>query len=286
MDSLRANKHDSCFPMDGISLKRHLNQNKRAYGTAILTASPLWPPMVKKTGIDFVFIDTEHIALDRSELSWMCRTYSALGLPPLVRVPSPDPYQACQVLDGGAVGLIAPYIESPEQVRELVGAVKFRPLKGDRLESFLNGDSELEPELQEYLEVKNQKHILLINIESQPALDQLDAILSVPGLDGILIGPHDLSCSLGIPEQYDHPKFQAAIKTIIQTARSKRLIAGNHFCEDASLHTEWAKFGENLIVRSNDLYLFSRALRQEINTMKVELGDTVTTDENEDNLVI
>jgi 4-hydroxy-2-oxoheptanedioate aldolase len=100
--------------MDGISLKQYLDQNNRAYGTAILTASPLWPPMVKKTGVDFVFIDSEHIALDRSQLSWMCRTYSALGMPPLVRIPSPDPFQACQVLDGGAVGLIAPYIESPE----------------------------------------------------------------------------------------------------------------------------------------------------------------------------
>ena len=272
--------------MDGISLKQHLNQNKRAYGTAILTASPLWPPVVKKIGIDFVFIDTEHIALDRSELSWMCRTYSALGLPPFVRIPSPDPYQACQVLDGGAAGLIAPYIESPEQVRDLVGAVKFRPLKGQRLESFLKGDTKLEPELLNYLETKNQKHILLINIESQPALDNLDSILSVPGLDGVLIGPHDLSCSLGIPEQYDHPKFHAAIKTIIQTARSKGLIAGNHFCENASLHTEWAKSGENLIIRSNDLYLFSRALRQEINTMKNELGDTVNADDTQDDLVI
>ncbi|MDA7620687.1 aldolase/citrate lyase family protein [Verrucomicrobia bacterium] len=272
--------------MDGIALKQYLNQNKRAYGTAILTASPLWPPMVKKTGVDFVFIDSEHIALDRSQLSWMCRTYSALGMPPLVRIPSPDPYQACQVLDGGAVGLIAPYIESPEQVRDLVGAVKFRPLKGRRLDSFLRGDSDIEPALLKYLESKNQRHILLINIESQPALDQLEAILSVPGLDGVLIGPHDLSCSLGIPEQYDHPEFQTAIRTIIQTARSKGLIAGNHFCEDINLHTKWAKFGENLIIRSNDLYLFSRALKQELNTMKHDLGDSLTTDDTHDDLVI
>ncbi|MBT5928094.1 MAG: aldolase [Verrucomicrobia bacterium] len=272
--------------MDGNLLKQHLAQGNRAYGTAILTASPLWPPLIAKTGIDFVFIDTEHIALNRTELSWMCRTYGALGLPPIVRIPSPDPYKACQVLDGGAVGLVAPYIETPEQVRQLVGAVKWRPLKGKRLDSFLEGKEELEPALLKYLESKNRNHLLLINIESQPALDQLDAILSVPGLDGVLIGPHDLSCSLGIPEEYDHPKFHKAIKSIIRSARSKGLIAGNHFCEDASLHAEWAKSGENLIVRSNDLYLFTRALRQEIDFMKAELGDPTKGNDNNGDLVI
>ena len=271
--------------MDGFKLKQHLAEGKRAYGTAILTASPLWPPLVAKTGIDFVFIDTEHIAINRSELSWMCRTYAALGLPPVVRIPSPDPYEACQVLDGGAVGLVAPYIESPEQVKALVGAVKWRPLKGKRLDRFLQTDTLLEPDLTAYLETRNQNHLLLINIESRPAIENLDEILSVPGLDGILIGPHDLSCSLGIPEQYEHPEFHAAIKTIITKARSKGLIAGNHFCEDPKLHAKWAKDGENFIVRSNDLYLFTRALRQEIKKMKTELGDD-TTAGSEENLVI
>lgn len=268
--------------MDGIALKKHLADGNRAYGTAILTASPLWPPLVAKTGIDFVFIDTEHIAINRAELSWMCRTYGALGLPPVVRIPSPDPYEACQVLDGGAVGLVAPYIESPEQVRALVGAVKWRPLKGKRLNDFLETNSPLEQDLTEYLQNRNRHHLLLINIESQPAIDNLDAILSIPGLDGILIGPHDLSCSLGIPEQYDHPEFHQAIRTIITKARSKGLIAGNHFCEDPKLHTQWAKEGENFIVRSNDLYLFTRALREEIKEMKTDLGDdaTVSSDEN------
>ena len=83
--------------MHSEGLLQHLRSGKRAYGTAILTASPLWPPLVAKTGLDFVFIDSEHIALDRQELSWMCRTYDALGLAPLVRIASPDPILACQV---------------------------------------------------------------------------------------------------------------------------------------------------------------------------------------------
>ena len=272
--------------MDAKTLKHHLANGNRAYGTAILTSSPLWPPVVAKTGIDFVFIDTEHIALNRTELSWMCRTYNALHLAPIVRIPSPDPYTACQVLDGGAIGLVAPYIETSSQVRALVGAVKLRPLKGKRLEAFLDGEIDLEPQLNQYLSKRNQNNLLLVNIESLPALENLEAILSVPGLDGVLIGPHDLSCSLGIPEQYDHPRFDKAVKSILTQARNKGLIAGNHFCESAKLHATWAAHGENLIIRSNDLYLFTRALRTEINQMKKELGDSVSDPHGEEDLVI
>jgi hypothetical protein len=105
----------------------------RLYGTLIVSPSPHWVPVVASLGLDFVFIDTEHIPLDREKLAWMCQAYHAVGLPPIVRITSPDPYEACVALDGGAVGIVAPYVETPEQVRELVGAVKKRPLKGRTL---------------------------------------------------------------------------------------------------------------------------------------------------------
>ena len=107
-----------------------LRRADRLYGTLIVSPSPHWVPVVASLGLDFVFIDTEHIPLDREKLAWMCQAYHAVGLPPIVRITSPDPYEACVALDGGAVGIVAPYVETPEQVRELVGAVKKRPLKG------------------------------------------------------------------------------------------------------------------------------------------------------------
>ena len=81
-------------------LKSSLQAGRRVYGTLITSSSPLWPPFIKRTGVDFVFIDTEHVALDRETVSWMCRAYAALGITPIVRIPSPCPYAACQVLDG------------------------------------------------------------------------------------------------------------------------------------------------------------------------------------------
>ena len=88
--------------MDGTEFLNRLKKGKRLYGTAILSASPLWSVAVKRSGADFVFIDTEHIPIDRTTLAQMCQVYKGYGLPPLVRIPTTDPSEVYIVLDGGA----------------------------------------------------------------------------------------------------------------------------------------------------------------------------------------
>src|SRR5262245_18207225 len=110
--------------MTGREIIEALHEGRRVFASAIVAMSPLWPALAKQAGIDFVFVDTEHIPLDRQTLSWICQTYQALGLPPVVRIPCNDPFEACKVLDAGASGVIGPYVETAEQVRALVGAVK------------------------------------------------------------------------------------------------------------------------------------------------------------------
>lgn len=216
-------------------------------------------------------MDTEHIPLDRQTLSYLCQTYTALGLPPVVRLPCNDPFEACKALDADAGGIIGPYLETADQVRALVGAVKLRPLKGRRLAEGLRDPATLEPELAEYLEKRNGDKILIANIESVPAIENLHDICSVPGLDAVLIGPHDLSCSLGIPEQYTHPRFDAAVRTILNTAREHNVGAGIHFWLSMEQEIAWAKAGGNLIMHSSDLAAFSRTLKAEIDQLRAAL---------------
>lgn len=154
--------------MNGKELKAALHAGQRVYGTMIVSTSPHWPQAVKSTGADFVFIDTEHIAIDRTTLAWMCQTYRALGLAPIVRIPSPDPYAATVALDNGANGVLAPYIETVEQVQRLRGAVKLRPLKGQVLEEVLSGERELDEEMQAYVNNRCAENLLFINIEALP----------------------------------------------------------------------------------------------------------------------
>lgn len=273
--------------MTGSEIRQRLHQGQPVYGTAIISQSNLWPEFLRSTGLDFIFIDTEHTPLGRETVSQTCRLYRAADLFPIVRIPSPDPYAATMVLDGGAQGVIAPYVETAEQDRQLVGSVKFKPLKGKRLQGFLEDGQELGPELKEYLDRVNGHHVLIVNIESQPALDALDEILTVEGLDAILVGPHDLSCSLGIPEQYHHPLFDETIRIIIQKARAHQVGVGIHVWDQVGFDMEikWAEMGANLIVHSNDLSLLSSLLRANTSKVKRSLGEEVGDEDKTDHVI-
>lgn len=260
--------------MDGKRLGEALRAGRRVYGTCVISTSPHWPEAVRACGLDFVFLDTEHIALSRASLAWMCRTYSALDLAPVVRIPAPDPYQATMVLDGGASGVLVPYVEAPDQVRRLKGAAKYRPLKGERLEGALAGRAGLEARLEEYLAERNAQTVLMINIESVPAIERLEEILEVGGVDAVVVGPHDLTCSLGIPEQYHHPRFEAAVRRIIETSRRHGVGVGVHaFWDSLKQQIEWAGLGANLVLHSADLHLFRKTLVAELNRIREALGD-------------
>ncbi|HOF40231.1 MAG TPA: aldolase/citrate lyase family protein [Candidatus Hydrogenedentes bacterium] len=262
--------------MTGREFGEKLRRGERVYGTAIVSPSPHWPSVVQQAGLDFVFLDTEHITQDRVALSWMCRTYRALGIVPVVRIPRADPFLACQMYDGGACGLVAAYIETPEEVRALVGATKYRPLKGKRLERVLQDPASLEPEMEAYVRERCADNILIVNIESRPAMDNLDAILAVPGLDGVLVGPHDMTCNFGVPEQYHHPAFEEAMSELIAKARAANVGVGAHFFWDTiEQEVAWAKAGANLLLHSGDISLFSAALNKDIGHLKKAMGDSV-----------
>lgn len=258
--------------MTGREVIEALHAGRYVFSSAMVSTSPLWPQLARQSGIDFVFVDTEHTPIDRQTLSWICQTYLAMGLPSVVRLPCNDPFEACKVLDAGAGGVIGPYLETPEQAAALVGAVKLRPLKGKRLAEALRDRKTLQPELREYLEKRNGDKILIANIESVPAIENLHAICSVEGIDAVLIGPHDLSCSLGIPEQYDHPRFDEAVKTIFRIAREHQVGAGIHYWLGLDQEVAWANAGGNLVMHSSDLATFSRTLKCDIESLRKSLG--------------
>ncbi|HLK30122.1 MAG TPA: aldolase/citrate lyase family protein [Puia sp.] len=258
-------------------LLEKLEQGKNVYGTCITSTAPMWPGAIKSAGLDFVFIDTEHIPLDRNELALLCQNFKSNNIVPIVRIPSPDAYRACQAIDGGAAGIVVPYIESKTQVVELIGAVKYRPLKGELLSAYLDGTKPMPDVLKQYTGNFNCNNICIANIESVPAIERLDEILSVPGLDAVFIGPHDLSVSLGLPEQYDHPDFERAVKTIIHTTRKKGLHIGIHFSLEPERQIKWVKEGANIIVHSFDIALFLQRLKHDMHVIKTAVGDDVSS---------
>lgn len=264
--------------MNGKELAKALHNGERIYGTLVTSTSPKWIEGLEGLNIDCVFIDTEHIPMDWNHLGWMCRTFTALGIAPIVRICRADPIEACRVLDIGAAGIVAAYIETAEEVKLLRGALKLRPLKGRKLQDMLAGRIRLEGKFAEYIDKFNDGRVLLVNIESTPAIEALDEILAVPGLDGVLIGPHDLSCSLGVPEQYDHPLVAEAFHTIITKARAKNIGVGVHNLPQTNQEIKWAQAGLNMILHLSDMTLFKQGLQNDLNTIRMALGDRTTAE--------
>ena len=263
-------------------VKQKLGKGENVYGTCIVSTSPIWSQAVKGLDLDFVFIDTEHLPIDRTELTYLCQIYAAHGIAPVVRIPSPDPYLACMVRDAGAQGVLAPYIEEVSQVQQLVGATKYRPLKGKKLQQVIQKEEPLSPDLDHYLKKYNQDCLCLINIESTVGLDNLDHLLEVPGLDGVVIGPHDLSINMELPEQYEHPDFKAAVEQIINRTRRHKKAVGIHFPTGPERQIEWAEKGANIILHSSDFFLFRDKLTEDLQAIKKAIGDKAVERTNSD----
>ena len=263
-----------------------LRADKTCYGTLVQSPSPFWiawgGPFLSEA-LDFVFIDTEHTPINRHDLSTMCNLYKGQGLPALVRVTNDE--EARQALDGGAAGVVCPYMETVEQVKALRGASKLRPFKGARLAAALaTGEVEGE-EIAAYLAKGGRERALVLNIESQAALDNLEAMLAPElGVDAVLIGPHDLSCNLGVPEQYGHPKFQAAVKAIFAKARAAGVGAGIHHIgalfgagmQNADAGEMVKSWGCNFLVTGGDLVFFIKGVQDALRTIKEAAGEDVT----------
>ncbi|HNX54922.1 MAG TPA: aldolase/citrate lyase family protein [Prolixibacteraceae bacterium] len=272
--------------MIGNEFRNALRSGKTVYGTLISSTSPKMFDVAKGLSLDYIFICNEHVLYNPDALGWMCRAYKAAGINPVVRILSPDPYLATQALDAGAGAILVPYVENIDDVYELVGAVKYRPLKGKKLKKLLYGEEKPSAELEAYLKTHNQNNTLLINIESPTGVENLDAffeILSVdgPGVDGIVLGPHDLSVAYDMPEKYKSKEFVELSCQIIEKARAKGVAAGGHNGSRGNLDLQmaWAKAGANIIMNSSDMFLFADKLQEEMNLLKQAKGERTSTDQ-------
>ena len=264
------------------NLLKKLNAGQIIYGTCMVSTAPIWSKTLAQSPLDYVFLDTEHIPMDRNELTMLCQVYEAMGLPTIVRIPYPDPFLACMAKDAGATGVLAPYVEDVEQVKQIVGATKYRPLKGKRLNQFLDGTGTLDPEVIRYLQKFNEGSLCLVNIESIPAVENLSSLLDVSGLDAIIIGPHDLSINMGLPEQYEHPEFEKIVRQIIQQAREKGIAVGIHFPGNTDYQIKWIKEGLNIVLHGSDLIMFKQKLNEDITKIKESTGEKIAMSEGAD----
>lgn len=271
--------------MNGAELKEKVNSGGIVYGTMIsIGRNPRWSAAFSNFGLDYAIIDTEHSPRGRAEVADFIAAFSFSGVVPIIRIPIPDSHYVTMALDAGAHGILAPYCETIDEVKEVVGAAKWRPLKGELVRKAVDTGELPSQASKDYLENRNKNNVCIIGIESVPAIANLENILKVKGIDAIFVGPNDLSISLGIPDQYDHPDYEAALREVIAKCQAANVPTLMHH-QTVPLTIKWLKEGARFVLYSSDGRSLHNAYREEFGAIK-EAGEGTSGDIGESDEVI
>jgi 2-dehydro-3-deoxyglucarate aldolase/4-hydroxy-2-oxoheptanedioate aldolase len=203
-----------------MGLREMIGSKELKIGNFIVEfATPGIGHILKAAGCDFAFFDMEHSGFSFETLKSAIRYFEAAGVATIVRVPSLENDMLARACDMGAEGLIAPMISSAAQAQAMVNSVKYFPLGKRGVGLQMAHDNYRAAPVAEALAAANRRSAVICLIETAEGAENADAIAAIGGVDGLWVGHFDLTVSLGIPGEFGHPKFQAAMSKIIDAAK-------------------------------------------------------------------
>jgi 2-dehydro-3-deoxyglucarate aldolase len=221
-------------------LRRSLLEQKLSLGSWIQIGHPACAEVMARAGFDWVCVDLEHGAIDLESAAGIFRALSSFDCIPVARLPLNDAIWIHRTLDAGALGLIIPMVKTAAEAEAAVREAKYPP-RGMRGFGYSRANRH-GADFDSYIASANDEIALVMQIEHKDAIANLDAILCVDGVDGVFIGPLDLSGSMGITGQLEHPQMTAALAHYRSVCRTRNKSAGLHI-----IHP-----GENNIRRAID----------------------------------
>ncbi len=208
------------------SLKTKINNNELTIGSWITFADTSVAEIMARAGYDWLTIDMEHSAITIREAQQLMQVIDLCGVVPLVRVEENDACAIKRVMDAGAHGVIVPMVNSREEAVAAVSAVKYPP-QGNRPVGLSRAQG-YGVTFDQYKEWVRKESIVIIQIEHIDAVENLEEILTVEGVDGFFVGPYDLSASLGKPGDLDCPQMKSALARIVDVSSRIQKTSGFH----------------------------------------------------------
>ncbi len=207
-------------------LRVALLERRLSLGAWIQIGHPACGEIFARAGFDWVCVDMEHGAINFESMTGIFRAIDAYDCVPVARLPANDPVWIHRALDAGARALIIPMIKTAEETRRAIHEAKYPPM-GGRGFGFSRANVH-GADFSDYIAEANDEIAMIMQIEHKDAIPNLDAILSVKGVDGLFIGPYDLSGSMGIPGRLDHQGMLAALETFRDACNRHGKTAGMH----------------------------------------------------------
>jgi 2-keto-3-deoxy-L-rhamnonate aldolase RhmA len=253
-------------------LKHLLREGKSAIGTMLVEVrQPSVMQVLANAGLDFVIIDNEHGAFNIETISNLSRAARQVGVTPVVRPPEWSYAHIVQPLDSGAQAIMAPRITEAGQVVEILQMMKYPPA-GRRGSVVARGHTDLKAgSVVDVMKDANDESMLIVQIETKQALDSIDGILAVPGVDAALVGPTDLSVALGVPGKMTDPILVAAIRTAIEACRRANVVPAIHL-NDLTLASHWASKGMRLVSFNSEVGMLTQAATGAVATLSGAMG--------------
>ena len=220
-------------------------------------------------GAEFVVFDQEHTGWSVETIRMLVATSGAADIVPMVRVPTTQYHLIARVLDVGARGIMVPMVESPEQARLIVQSAKYPPV-GRRGAAFgVAHDDYTGGDVAEKIRSANDEVLLIAQIETVAGVECVEQLAAVDGIDVLWIGHFDLTNSMGIPAQFDHPRYLDAVTRVVAACqthgKAAGIMAGNVSDAKATLAQ-----GFRIVAYSGDLWLYQQALREGLATIRAE----------------
>jgi len=252
------------------SLKSKLRNRQLTIGSWITLGHTSIAEIMAKAGFDWLTVDMEHSAITLHEAQQLIQVIELSGCAPLVRVGANDANLIKRAMDTGAHGVIVPMINTKEDAEQAVGAVKYPP-QGFRGVGLARAQS-YGADFEGYRKWNETESIVIVQIEHIKAVENLEAILSVEGVDAFIVGPYDISASLGVAGQFDHPEMKSALSKILDTARRLKAVAGYHVIPpDTRQVLEKIKQGYRFLAYSIDFLFLGDSCRGGLSAIRETL---------------
>ncbi len=252
--------------------RQKIDQGGVCLGTGISMADPIVSEIAGQIGFDFLWIDMEHPAMDAHAALCHVIAARAAGTCPIIRVRCNDPDVIKPVIDMAPGGVLVPRVNSAAETQAVVTACRYPP-QGTRGYGSHRGLEYGGMSQSEYLEIAPDLTMVMVQIEHIDAVNDIDAILQVPGLDAVCVGPNDLSGSLNKLGQHTDPQVDEAICTVLRKASDSKVYAGISGGYDRAMFERWAKLGAQWINIGGDWAHLAKSAREELNDARAVLDE-------------
>lgn len=249
-------------------VKRTLRQGGVAVGTMVFQFNTSGIGRIAAAaGADFVLFDLEHTGWSMETLGGLVATARAADTVPLARVPTSQYHFIARALDVGAMGVMLPMVENEEQARHIVACAKYPPV-GQRGAAFGIAHDDFESgDVGEKIRVANEEGLVIALVETTTGIANVERIAAVEGVDVVWIGHFDLTNSMGIPAQFDHPQYLSAVDRVLEASRRYGKATGFMVASPEEGRAK-VKQGFRCIAYSGDLWIYGRALREGIDGIR------------------